>query len=505
MSRERFVRSLPGVLFVLCAELWSGCASHGGAPSNPADLSASTGDMAPGPRPDLADGGGAADLRSGNPFIWLKQLPSSSNVDLARKIAVDPSGNVFIACQFSAVTDFGDGPRTPAGNHDVALVKLTAAGSLVWVRQFGNPNEETVLRLVTDLDGNAILLGSFTDSIDLGAGPLTSHGRDDFYLAKYAGDGRLLWAKAIGSTDIEHTNAGLAVDGSGNVYLAGAYGMGVMNATLDLGGGPLRAAGYTDSFVAKLDPGGAHVFSKRFGSVGHDYLTSLALDASGDIVVGGSFWGAVDLGGGTLDPGGAGVTWAGVLRLDKAGAYKWAVGYYANGSRVTDLAVDENGAVAVTGGYVRMLQTRTTSLDAPDTRGRGFLLQIDAAGTEKWARAVATGSTADVGMALRVSNSRIYLGGQFEGTANFGAASRTAVGSSDAYLAAYSLSGAPQWVRTFGGPEEDFLEGFASSADALYAGGSFSASVDFGGTVLTSKGWIDGFVVKLPPTPPAIP
>lgn len=501
MFRQQLIRSLPGVLFVFCTELWSGCASHGGAPSNPADLVAAPGDLATG----LADGGAAADLWPANPFLWLKQIPSSSNVDMARKIAVDPSGNVFIACQFSAVTDFGDGPRTPRGNHDVALLKLTAAGNLVWVRHFGSAAEETALRLAVDRDGNAILAGSFSDSIDLGAGPITSHGKNDFYLAKYAGDGRLLWAKALGSTDIEHSYAGLAVDESGNVYFAGPYGMGAKDVTIDLGGGPLRAAGYTDSFVAKFDPGGAHVFSKRFGAVGHDYLMGLALDPGGDILVAGSFWGPVDLGGGTQDPGGPSTTWAGVLRLDKAGAYKWAVGYYANGSRATDLSVDETGAVVVTGSYIRTLQTRTTSLDTPDTQSHGFLLQLDAAGTEKWARAVATGSTSDTSMALRVSNGRIYLGGQFEGTANFGAASRTALGSADAYLGAYSLAGAPQWVRTFGGPEADFLEALGSSADALYAGGAFSASVDFSGTVLTSKGFIDGFVVKLPPTPPATP
>src|SRR3569832_2672291 len=120
MLRTALGRSLPSFLLLFCIEMWSGCASHGGASMIPGDLGSSL-------PPDLAslpDSGVPSDLLAEKSLFWLKQLPSSTNVDLLKQVAIDKSGNVFVACQFSALSDFGDGPRTSKGNHDDALVKL---------------------------------------------------------------------------------------------------------------------------------------------------------------------------------------------------------------------------------------------------------------------------------------------------------------------------------------------------------------------------------------------
>ena len=504
MSKKTRARTLSGLLLLFCAEAWSGCASQGGAPP-PADLGA-------GPLPDLADrdlattdAAGPPDLRADKSLLWLKQLPSSANVDSVRQIAVDKSGNVFAACQFSAQTDFGDGPRDTRGDHDIALVKLTAQGDLVWVRQFGSTEADMSLAMATDDSGSVVVAGSFTGSIDLGSGPLTSHGQNDYYLAKYAGDGRLLWAQAVGSSDFDSYFASLAVDGSGQIYFTGSFGLGTRDATIDLGGGPLRTAGYADGFLVKYDPSGTHVFSKRLGGPWHDALLSVAVDKGGDILLGGQMSGTVDVGGGAMNPGTETTTWGAIVRLTSSGAYKWATAYYTGAARVADLAIDETGAIAVSGSFARMMQTRTTSLSSLDARTHGFLLQLDAAGSEKWARATMAGGAADTTLSLLLDSNRIYLGGTFEGTATFGTGAHTAIGGSDGYLGAYSLDGVPQWIRTFGSADGDEVHALGRGPDALYAGGAFSATVDFAGTKLTAKAATDGFLAKLPLVPPAVP
>ena len=506
MSKKTRARSLSGFLLLFCVDVWSGCASQGGAPPPP--------DQGAGPLPDLAaadqdlatpDAASPPDLRMEQSVLWLKQLPSSANVDSVRQIAVDKSGNVFVACQFSARTDFGDGPRDTKGDHDIALVKLTDKGDLVWVRQFGSPETDMSLAMATDDGGNVVVAGSFSGSIDLGSGPLTSHGNNDYYLAKYAGDGRLLWAKAIGSSDFDSYAASLAIDGGGQIYFTGSFGLGTKSSTIDLGGGPLTTSGYADGFLVKYDPSGTHVFSKRVGGPWHDALLAVAVDKGGDILLGGQMSGTVDLGGGPVNPGTETTTWGAIVRLTSSGAYKWATGYYSGGARVADLAIDDTGAIAVSGSFARMMQTRTTSLSSLDARTHGFLLQLDAAGSEKWARATMAGGDADTTLSLVVDSNRIYLGGMFEGTATFGTGTHTAAGGSDAYLGAYSLDGVPQWIRTFGSTDSDELHAIRRGADALYAGGMFSATADFGGTKLTAKAATDGFVAKLPLMPPATP
>jgi hypothetical protein len=105
--------------------------------------------------------------------------------------------------------------------------------------------------MAVDGSGNVIIAGTFQGSLDFGGGPVNSVGGQDFYLAKYASDGRFLWAKDIGGPNNEYNYHGLALDPSGNIY----YGTNVNAATINLGGGPISTT-YMDGILAKFDPNG---------------------------------------------------------------------------------------------------------------------------------------------------------------------------------------------------------------------------------------------------------
>ncbi|MCH7548514.1 MAG: hypothetical protein IH969_03085 [Candidatus Krumholzibacteriota bacterium] len=49
--------------------------------------------------------------------------------------------------------------------------------------------------------------------MDFGGGPLTSADRNNIFLAKFGGSGTHLWSRRFGVPQ------GIAVDGSGNVYM----------------------------------------------------------------------------------------------------------------------------------------------------------------------------------------------------------------------------------------------------------------------------------------------
>ena len=90
---------------------------------------------------------------------------------------------------------------------------------------------------------------------------------------------------------------GVAVDESGDVLLAGS-----LIGTIDFGGGPLASMGGDlsggDVFVAKLDGGGNHVWSRRFGDSYGQGAFGVASAGMGGMFVDGSFLGKLDLGGG---------------------------------------------------------------------------------------------------------------------------------------------------------------------------------------------------------------
>ena len=74
--------------------------------------------------------------------------------------------------------------------------------------------------------------------------------------------------------------------------------------TVDFGGGALTSAGATDGFIVKLDPFGAHVWSKKQGDAAAQSVSGIAADPGGDFAVG-TFAGVVSFGGAALTSAGS--------------------------------------------------------------------------------------------------------------------------------------------------------------------------------------------------------
>jgi len=70
--------------------------------------------------------------------------------------------------------------------------------------------------------------------------------------------------------------------------------------TVNFGGGAITAGSSGDMFLAKFGPGGAHIWSKRFGDGSGAVGRAVAVDASGNAIVTGYFPGVVNFGGGAL-------------------------------------------------------------------------------------------------------------------------------------------------------------------------------------------------------------
>ena len=87
-------------------------------------------------------------------------------------------------------------------------------------------------RLILDKQGNSYVAGRFTGSILLGDFILTAPGAampggpppQDIFLAKLDAAGKYVWATQVGGGTQSTSISGLAVDATGNVYLAGGFG-----------------------------------------------------------------------------------------------------------------------------------------------------------------------------------------------------------------------------------------------------------------------------------------
>ncbi|MEE9411846.1 MAG: SBBP repeat-containing protein, partial [Methylococcales bacterium] len=160
---------------------------------------------------------------------WAKRA-GGAGFDVGNQIAVDSSGNAYVAGIVTDPATFGLGESsetTLTSNFLGAFVaKYSASGDLIWVKPSGSPRG-----LAVDNSGSVYVMGNFTNTVTFGSGEssettLTSDGGNDIFLAKYTADGDLVWAKRAGGISFD-VGSSLAVDGSGNAYLTGFFSSGI--------------------------------------------------------------------------------------------------------------------------------------------------------------------------------------------------------------------------------------------------------------------------------------
>jgi hypothetical protein len=416
---------------------------------------------------------------------WSKRFGGILN-DNAYSVAIDASGNVFVTGFFQGTADFGGGPLT-ANSLDVFLAKYNSDGTHQWSRAFGGTSFDVAYDVAVDGSGNVVIAGYFWNTIDLGGGGLTSAGGTDIFVAKFNPSGVHQWSKRFGSTNGDEATS-VAVDPSGNVVLSGYF-----NLTVDFGGGNLTSVGFDNLFLVKFDANGVHQWSRRYGATGMNasqQTLDVAVDDLGNVRYTGWFASAIDFGGGNLTS--AGLDDVFLVKLDAAGAHQWSRRFGSLGDdRGMSIDVDPAGNATMAGTYTGTVDFGGGNL----TGGGGFLASYDGAGVHQLSRRVGT----SVPYAVDVDAfGFISVLGAFTGTTDFGGGNLTSAGVLDVFLAQYDAAGLHQFRLRFGDTNNDIGYGLATGpGNTLAMSGYFHNTVSFGGPALTSAGVWDCFFVKL--------
>jgi len=140
----------------------------------------------------------------------------------ATKVAVDLSGNAYVAGTFTGTTtiETTNLVNTGAGK-GYFLAKFDAHGNLTWVDSATGGGPQGEAGVAVDQAGNVYVAGLLQGTLNFGGISLKHMGTtNDAFLAKYSSSGALLWAREAGGTT-GGTYADVALDGQGNVYAAG--------------------------------------------------------------------------------------------------------------------------------------------------------------------------------------------------------------------------------------------------------------------------------------------
>lgn len=334
---------------------------------------------------------------------------------------------------------FGSLAGPNAGDADAFVRRYTAAGNVVWERQFGTTSEDIATEIATDDSGNVYVAGYTQGAL------VTSTGDYDAFVRKYDPNGTELWTRQFGTPGVDIA-FGIAVDGNGDVYITG-YTDGALRGT---------PKGGLDVFIRKYDASGTHAWTRQFGTAADDVGVSTAVDQNGNAFIAGY----------TLGPlaganRGSGDSF--LRKYNTNGSAQWTRQF---GTRKNDvawgLATDSTGAVIVVG------QTRGSATAVPGTgRGQAYVRKYNTTG-QLVANDEFGSSSDDKAHAVAVDTNNNYYVTGF----TYGDLVGPNAGGSDVFVRRYNRNNTVVWTRQFGTNLDDAGMGIAAAtSQRVYVAG----------------------------------
>jgi len=389
---------------------------------------------------------------------WVARYNGPGNaMDEATVIAVDGSGNV-------CVTGYSYGLDTSS---DYTTIKYNSAGVQLWVARYDGPGEtynkkDVATTLIIDGSGNVYVAGwssvgyFYTDYATIKYNPagaqlwvaryngpgnswddataLAVDGAGNVYVAghseysnvtvKYTSLGIQQWsARTDGPGNSKDTAKAIAVDGSGNTYVVGSSYVNKGRDRTDI-----------DYFIIKYNSVGVVQWVAFYNGLDnyHDEAAAIAVDDSGNVYV----------------TGGSGGSYA-TVKYNSAGVQQWVARYNEPGGNESDAAtaliIDGSGNLYVTG-------LGRNIYEQPDYY---VTIKYNSAGTEQWI-ARYHGAAADQKMpTLAIDDAgNVYVAGTSLTTSGF-----------DYVTVKYNSVGIQQWVVFYSGPGNHADEATAIAVD----------------------------------------
>ena len=192
-----------------------------------------------------------AKLDSSGAQLWLQQFGSAGE-DKGWGLATTGDGFRLAGMTSGAL-------GSAVGGLDGWVARYDAAGNRAWLQQFGTTGNEEVWGLTADATGNAYVAGYSSGAFD---GPLA--GDKDIIAARFDSAGALTWKDQLG-TDLNDKGAAIALDGGGNLYLAGF-----------IHGSIGTNVGKFDAVLVKYAPNTTREWVRQFGTTEDDGADAFA-------------------------------------------------------------------------------------------------------------------------------------------------------------------------------------------------------------------------------------
>ncbi|WP_309890024.1 DNRLRE domain-containing protein [Archangium sp.] len=265
--------------------------------------------------------------------VWARKFEVPSGTNLDSKLEVDNRGHLLVRGR---------------GNKPFLARFEGASGELLWLTQLGSLNGYASFQSQErDASGNILLMGSFFG--DLTSGGTTTSGSGPFLARIDGASGALLWLTPLQlNGDFIHKST--EKDASGNLLLTFYRSNRQLFAKLDGTTGAPLWLHYLGSYDAGI------------------FIHRAEWNARGDLLLTGEFWSTLTLGDTTLsNPKTPGPNFGPQQFAAKLGESSWLVHLdSAEGASITSVAMDASSNLLLTGMFKGELTLGDTHLSSPD-------------------------------------------------------------------------------------------------------------------------------------------
>lgn len=330
---------------------------------------------------------------------------------------------------------------------------VTVVTDIRW--EWAQTLERAITRgVAVDGSGGVFIAGELRDAF----------GRPDAFVARYDDSGSR-WLRTFGDS-LREVAHGVAAEANGDVYIAGE--MNVWSS----GSVPILE---DQSFITKYDGSGNLVWSRAVASPVSEQRGYVATDGDGGVYLAGVTWGAVD---GNANSGRQDVF---IAKYDRAGTKLWtrqfgSTGGPFNDDVVTGIAADPASSAVYVVGFTDGSFEDNTNVGSHDL----FVAKYDRDGNKSWTRQLGTSETDEAIGVTVAAGGDIYVTGWNRGGLG---GSPTTTGA-DIVLAKYDPAGSLLWIQQLGstviyvGSAYDYGNAVTADADGVYLTGLTTGNLD---------------------------
>jgi len=214
---------------------------------------------------------------------WLYTADAGSNY--VEGVAIDPTGNAYVAGFFQDPIDFGQGLVNPVGTTDCFVLKLDPTGDTIWLRTFGSPAVPTSGHdLALDSLGRVLVVGRFEGTVNFGGVPRSAGGNPDTFVLQLSSGGIYQWDRTLSNGGGDNYGEVVATGPNDALLVSGIY-----RGDLDFGGGVRNSIdnGF-DGYAMRLSQAGAYQWDFTWGPFGAGRIEDAAVHlVDGRIFIGG--------------------------------------------------------------------------------------------------------------------------------------------------------------------------------------------------------------------------